>query len=139
LVLLTSRNGRGWLEAPWASAIDAVVSRIVDPAVLGMLLHEIAAGRIFHVASHAAPASPTSHISLTGRELEILRLVASGSSNADIGTRLWVTEQTVKFHLSNVYRKLGVANRTQASHYAHVHGLLDRPRSLGSLAVPKAA
>ena len=37
-----------------------------------------------------------------------------------------MTEQTVKFHLSNVYRKLGVANRTEASHYAHVHGLVDR-------------
>ena len=36
-----------------------------------------------------------------------------------------MTEQTVKFHLSNVYRKLGVANRTEASHYAHVHGLAD--------------
>jgi hypothetical protein len=43
-----------------------------------------------------------------------------------------VTEQTVKFHLSNIYRKLGVANRTQASHYAHVHGLLslERPAAL---------
>ena len=36
-----------------------------------------------------------------------------------------MTEQTIKFHLSNVYRKLGVANRTEASHYAHVHELLD--------------
>ena len=38
-----------------------------------------------------------------------------------------MTEQTVKFHLSNVYRKLGVANRTQASHLAHRDGLLDPP------------
>ena len=53
---------------------------------------------------------------LTARELEILRLVASGNSNRRIAQRLWVTEQTVKFHLSNVYRKLGVANRTEASH-----------------------
>lgn len=46
---------------------------------------------------------------LTRRELEILRLVAEGLSNAQLASRLWVTEQTVKFHLSNVYRKLGVA------------------------------
>ena len=39
-----------------------------------------------------------------------------------------MTEQTVKFHLSNVYRKLGVANRTEASHYAHVHGLIEPTR-----------
>ena len=37
---------------------------------------------------------------------------------------LWVTEQTVKFHLSNIYRKLNVANRTEASRWAQLHGLL---------------
>jgi hypothetical protein len=38
---------------------------------------------------------------------------------------LWVTEQTVKFHLRNIYRKLDVANRTQASRFAYVNGLVD--------------
>ncbi len=54
----------------------------------------------------------------------MLRLVAGGSTNGEIARKLWVTEQTVKFHLSNVYRKLEVGNRTEASHYAHVNGLL---------------
>jgi DNA-binding CsgD family transcriptional regulator len=45
---------------------------------------------------------------------------------------LWVTEQTVKFHLSNIYRKLGVSNRTEASHYAHVHGLLNGGEAVAS-------
>jgi DNA-binding CsgD family transcriptional regulator len=40
---------------------------------------------------------------------------------------LWVTEQTVKFHLSNVYRKLGVSNRTEASRWAQLNGLLGAP------------
>jgi DNA-binding NarL/FixJ family response regulator len=62
---------------------------------------------------------------LTRRELEILRLVAEGHSNAQLARMLWVTEQTVKFHLSNVYRKLGVANRTEASRWAQLNGLLD--------------
>jgi two-component system, NarL family, response regulator DevR len=61
---------------------------------------------------------------LTPRELEILRLVAEGHSNSQLGQMLWITEQTVKFHLSNVYRKLGVANRTEASRWAEKHGLL---------------
>jgi DNA-binding NarL/FixJ family response regulator len=61
---------------------------------------------------------------LTGRELETLRWVAEGHTNAGIARRLWVTEQTVKFHLTNIYRKLGVANRTEASHYAIRHGLV---------------
>jgi hypothetical protein len=52
-----------------------------------------------------------------------------------------VTEQTVKFHLSNVYRKLGVANRTEASHYAHMNGLADLTPAVRSVepSVPFAA
>jgi DNA-binding NarL/FixJ family response regulator len=69
----------------------------------------------------AAEESP----GLTRRELEILRLVAEGHSNAQLARMLWVTEQTVKFHLSNVYRKLEVANRTEASRWAQVNGLLE--------------
>jgi NarL family two-component system response regulator LiaR len=61
---------------------------------------------------------------LTRRELEILKLVAEGHSNAALARMLWVTEQTVKFHLSNIYRKLEVTNRTEASRWAQVNGLL---------------
>jgi len=61
---------------------------------------------------------------LTKRELEILQLVAEGYSNSQLARMLWVTEQTVKFHLSNVYRKLDVSNRTEASRWAQLHGLL---------------
>ena len=61
---------------------------------------------------------------LTRRELEILRLAADGHSNAALARTLFVTEQTVKFHLSNIYRKLGVSNRTEASRWAQLHGLL---------------
>ena len=72
---------------------------------------------------------------LTRRELEILRLVAEGHSNAQLARMLWVTEQTVKFHLSNIYRKLDVANRTEASRWAQLNGLLDG-RSAAGLAPP---
>jgi DNA-binding NarL/FixJ family response regulator len=70
-----------------------------------------------------AQTEPAAH-ELTRRELEILRLVADGSSNGQLAKKLWVTEQTVKFHLSNIYRKLEVANRTEASRWAHDNGLL---------------
>ena len=62
---------------------------------------------------------------LTDRELSILRLVAEGLSNLDIASKLYVTEQTVKFHLSNIYRKLGVGNRTEATRYAYRNGLIE--------------
>jgi DNA-binding NarL/FixJ family response regulator len=63
-------------------------------------------------------------VALTRREREILALVAEGHSNRELARMLWVTEQTVKFHLSNIYRKLDVANRTEASRWAHRNGLV---------------
>ena len=75
--------------------------------------------------TRATPAEPSSAAhQLTPRELEILRLVAEGHSNSQLAQLLWVTEQTVKFHLSNIYRKLNVANRTEASRWAQLNGLL---------------
>jgi DNA-binding NarL/FixJ family response regulator len=65
---------------------------------------------------------------LTRREAEILRLVAEGHSNSQLARMLWVTEQTVKFHLSNIYRKLNVSNRTEASRWAQLNGLLPTTR-----------
>ena len=76
---------------------------------------------------------------LTRRELEILRLVAEGHSNSQLAQLLWVTEQTVKFHLSNIYRKLNVANRTEASRWAQVNGLLSDRRDQERGGVASAA
>ena len=56
--------------------------------------------------------------------------MAAGSTNSDVARKLWVTEQTVKFHLRNIYRKLDVANRTEASHFAHMNGLVKPDRAL---------
>jgi DNA-binding NarL/FixJ family response regulator len=62
---------------------------------------------------------------LTSRELEVLRLAAEGLPNAQVAKRLWISEPTVKYHLSRTYEKLGVSNRTGAARWAERHGLLD--------------
>ncbi len=62
-------------------------------------------------AIHNEVATPA----LTQRELEIVSLAARGYTNAQIAQRLWVTRWTVKYHLANAYKKLGVTNRTQAA------------------------
>jgi DNA-binding NarL/FixJ family response regulator len=64
--------------------------------------------------------------SLSERELEVLKLVASGASNREIAKKLYITEGTVKNHISNVLRKLGFRDRTQAALYAVEHGWIDR-------------
>jgi DNA-binding NarL/FixJ family response regulator len=68
--------------------------------------------------------TPPTMAGLTKREFSVLTLIANGASNREIATELHVTEETVKFHLSNIYRKLGVANRTSAACTAFALGLL---------------
>ncbi|MFL5863969.1 MAG: response regulator transcription factor, partial [Solirubrobacteraceae bacterium] len=60
---------------------------------------------------------------LTPREQAILQAVAEGLTTAAVSKHLWVSEHTVKFHLTNIYRKLGVANRAGAIRYALENGL----------------
>lgn len=64
------------------------------------------------------------HILLSDRELEILKLVASGKSNQSIADQLSISENTVKYHLKNILQKLGVSNRTEAVTIAMQKGLL---------------
>jgi DNA-binding NarL/FixJ family response regulator len=80
---------------------------------------------VFHPRLSQTSNGDNGHMQeLTAREREILTAVARGLSNKAISQELWVTEQTVKFHLTNVYRKLGVPSRTAAVRYAHEHGLV---------------
>jgi DNA-binding NarL/FixJ family response regulator len=61
--------------------------------------------------------------SLSSRELEVLRLLAAGRSNAQIADELVISQNTVIRHVSNIFVKIGVENRTEAASYAHRHGL----------------
>ncbi len=78
-------------------------------------------------------------LDLTRREQEILQLVAEGHSNANLAKMLWVTEQTIKFHLSNIYRKLDVSNRTEAARWAQLHGLLNEPAEVAEVQLARVA
>jgi DNA-binding NarL/FixJ family response regulator len=136
ILVLAGQVDAAWVESAVAAGAEAVFSRSVHRRTLATLVREVVSGTIISVASRHPRAVPKPPLEgpLTGRELEILRLVAGGASNARIAETLWVTEQTVKFHLSNVYRKLKVANRTEASHYAYTRGLLDVNAGVGRAA-----
>lgn len=62
---------------------------------------------------------------LTPREREVLKLIASGRANKEIGTELGITERTVKTHISNIFSKLQLTDRTQAALYVHNRGLIE--------------
>jgi DNA-binding NarL/FixJ family response regulator len=141
IVALTSESDAAWVADAVRAGAHAAIAKTVQPGTLALLVREIWAGTVHHAfgSAQAAESPGGVHATLTPRELEILRLVAGGASNARIARQLWVTEQTVKFHLSNVYRKLGVSNRTEASHYAHVHQLVETQRHLAPVADQRAA
>ncbi|GGT05906.1 DNA-binding response regulator [Planobispora rosea] len=69
-------------------------------------------------------AGPGADLGLTGREIEVLRLVARGSTNREIAERLYLSEGTVKNHISRILGRLGLRDRTQAAIYARDRGLL---------------
>jgi len=123
---------------------DQVISRCLDAGALCFVGKSVAPADIAHalravcgdinVRYQRAPALGPSRVDrhdsseatlLTRREREILGMVAQGGSNSELARELWVTEQTVKFHLSNIYRKLEVGNRTQAARRAWELGLID--------------
>ena len=85
-------------------------------------------GRIRALETPIASASLPDELS--GREAEILRLVADGLTNREIGSTLSISEHTAAKHISNILTKTGCANRTEASSYAHRHDLVDE-RSRG--------
>ena len=73
----------------------------------------------FFEQNRKAPTNiPASHINLTRRELQILKLIRDGATNADISKALEVSEHTIKTHLYNTYKKIGVRNRLEASNWA---------------------
>jgi DNA-binding NarL/FixJ family response regulator len=136
IIVLTISMEPAWLDLIFDAGAAAAISKETPPTALATLVRETINGHVVGIYRGAPSAradrpaaAAEAESSLTARELEILRHVASGETNGQIAAKLWVTEQTVKFHLSNVYRKLDVGNRTAASYYAHVHGLVASPEA----------
>jgi DNA-binding NarL/FixJ family response regulator len=107
---------------------ETATPRALVAAIARQPVHAVGNGPARQEPREIPPLPVADPTPLTARELEILGAVAEGHTNARIGRLLWVTEQTVKFHLSNIYRKLGVSNRTEASRYALVNGMVTLPR-----------
>ena len=111
----------------------AYVVKSVNPIDLSSALRQALEGTVFSAVGlpeKTAQQDAVKAAGLTDRETTILKALARGLSNEAIGKELWVAQQTVKFHLTNIYRKLDVKNRTEAARYAYEHGLIDSPQSL---------
>jgi LuxR family maltose regulon positive regulatory protein len=107
--------------SPMAQLLYEAAARRLAPAYIGRLLAAFPVSE----AKPPSPVLPAEMIEpLTGRELEVLQLIAEGLSNREIAQQLVLSLPTVKWHTSNIYGKLGVKNRTQAVAKARALGIL---------------
>ncbi|BDH55334.1 response regulator transcription factor [Tsukamurella sp. PLM1] len=128
LVLTTFLDERLVVEAVQAGARGYVV-KDVDTRELVSAIRSVTRGQsAFDPRTAVAIVQTLAHgpteDDLTARELEVLRLLARGHSNNGIGEKLFISPTTVKFHVSNVLRKLGVRRRAEAAYEASKRGLI---------------
>ena len=126
VVILSSYNDEASIEAAREAGALGYIVKTIEPVDLPAVLRSALSGQPFAVWGEEAAQSvgSTGTEALSERETVVLEAVARGLSNREIGRELWISEQTVKFHLRNLYRKLGVSSRTEAARYAYRSGVV---------------
>ncbi len=133
IVILTVSEDKDKLLAAFKAGARAYVLKGVSPQELAKVIRSAAAGDVYVSPSLAAEMlvslthdhAPDSLQELTGREREILQLVGTGLTNREIGTRLFLTEKTIKHYVTNILQKLQVRSRVEAALFAAKY---DRPK-----------
>jgi DNA-binding NarL/FixJ family response regulator len=131
VVVLSACEDRPSFDGALLAGASAYIVKSVNPADVASVLRQASGGSIYHAPTVSGMASTgfddgsaaETGPALTDRETAILAAVAQGLTTKRISSDLWVSEHTVKFHLTNIYRKLGVANRSGAVRYAIEHGI----------------
>jgi DNA-binding NarL/FixJ family response regulator len=125
-IILTGCDDPATVDASLGRGAVAYIQKTIDPADLASIVRQAVAGDVFLATGSAHAAAPASDDwALTPRETEILRALAEGQTNKQIARTFWLSEQTVKYHLTNIYRKLNVRGRTEAARHAYEHGLIE--------------
>ena len=125
VVVMSSSGAHEDVQQALAAGAAACVLKTAAPDALAFAVRQtFRQSMFFAVSPQGSMRQGTDQDRLlTPREREILDLVAEGGTTAELAHQLWVSQSTVKFHLSNIYKKLGVSNRTQASRWARRHGV----------------
>lgn len=132
VIVLSATDDRGLVDAAFDRGACAYVLKTSDQDSIVTAIRQAFEPSLYlaQPRNGNAVSSPVGGAllrKLTRREIEILQLVSGGRSNRQVAEMLWVTDQTVKFHLANVYRKLGVRGRFEAATWAREHGLVEAP------------
>jgi DNA-binding NarL/FixJ family response regulator len=132
VVVLSTFAGDEQLDGARDRGASGYIVKTVDPLQLASMVTEAVRSPEFVVfrpdAVDPGEAVEDFH-GLSERELAILRALTRGLTNRDIGRELWLSEQTVKFHVRTVYRKLGLTSRIEAARYAISRGLANAAAS----------
>lgn len=124
VVVLTSFSDRDRVQRALAAGAVGYQLKDAEPAVLRDAVRAAARGDVPldpRIAGALLPRRAEPADALSAREREVLRLAARGFANKQIATELGIAERTVKAHLGNVYRQLGVPDRTSAALWAREH------------------
>ena len=128
VVILSVSTDENVIQTVLKRGASAYIVKSINPIDLPSALRQAVEGTVYSAIGLPDPSeSPARAAGLTERETTVLAALARGLSNEAIGKELWLAEQTVKFHLTNIYRKLGVANRTEAARLAYQNGLVESP------------
>lgn len=127
VVILSSYSDEAQVEAAREAGALGYIVKTVEPVDLPAVLRSALSDKSFavwgeQVQDAVAPAEGTT--ALSERETAVLEALAQGLSNREIARQLWISEQTVKFHLRNLYRKLDVSSRTEAAQHAYRTGVV---------------
>jgi DNA-binding NarL/FixJ family response regulator len=129
IAVLSGMDSDNAVQAALGLGASAFISKNVEPPDLVQAIRGAAEGVLSEPVGRADKRANTAaeEIGLTERELDVLRALGEGRSNKEIAATLWLAEQTVKFHLTNIYRKLNVRSRTEAVHWVYAHNLIEAP------------
>jgi len=127
VVAISMYSDQEHIDAALRRGACGYIVKSINPSDLPSTIRQAVEGNFYYVArpEEQDPDAALKEAGLTDKQAQILRAVARGLSNEAIGRELWLSEQTVKFHLHKVYRKLGLANRTEAARWAYEHGLVE--------------
>lgn len=125
VVVLSAEDDRHTIEVALRRGARAFVRKSVNPEDLPGVVRQVADETVFHATPLAVggPGSAAKAAGLSPKELAVLEQITHGRSNKQISEALWITPDTVKFHLRHIYKKLGVASRTEALRAAHEQAL----------------
>jgi DNA-binding NarL/FixJ family response regulator len=130
VVVLSGVDAPEVIRSAFARGATAFIKKHIDPRDLPSALRQALDGTVAH-QTFGQPVeqgkAPAQELGLSERELAMLTALGEGLSNKQIAKQHWVAEQTVKFHLTNLYRKLNVSTRTEAVRAAYRYGLLEPP------------